>query len=49
MKTFCQKVGKTIEKYKKTVKINRSMGSVNDFGAAILFLQNHPIAIITFP
>lgn len=48
-KRSAKKLAKTIEKYKKTVKINRSMGCVNDFGAAILFLQNHPIAFITFP
>lgn len=36
-KHSAKKLAKTIEKYKKTVKINRSIGCVNGFGVAILF------------
>lgn len=43
-KRFAKNLAKTIEKYKKTVKINRSIGCVNGFGAAILFLQEVFIA-----
>ena len=43
-KRSVKKLAKTIEKYKKTVKINGSMGCVNGFGAAILFLQEVFIA-----